>query len=218
MRSKPVSLLPLVACLALWLAGAQPAFCDRAIVTPTGNTLAPNAANGEILYSLEDDNATALWAGDGLSRFELDGSYFHVADRNSLAVSAETQVLPETFLTPAAAVGIRDIFNATRNTGAVGYGGRAVYIALTKTEPGPAAGGLVSDVRFNAGLGEGSLHGLFGSVSAKLPLGLVGTFEYDSMRANMRIALPLGRDSRLEYVRIGPRGLIGFELHSPVSF
>lgn len=216
MSSPRIAILALsLGCIA-WLLSAQAGWCSRVILTPSGETLAPNAANGDIFYSFEDDQATALWGGVGLSRMELEGAYFHFSDKDSVAVSAQTQILPETFLTPSASVGVRDLFNTTRNTSAIGYGGRAVYAALNKTYPtGP--GVLFRNLDVNGGIGAGSIHGLFGSISAQMPMGLVGTFEYDSRRANLEVALPVSHTARLEYVRIGPRGFLGFTLNSPVG-
>lgn len=204
-------------CLALVLGSAHAGGCDPVILTPSGATLAPNAADGQFWYAFEHDHADALQSDFGLSRLEVDGEYFHVSDRDSMAISAETQLLPETFATPAAAVGVRDIFNTTRNTSSVGYGGRAFYLAVRKSYSDDIANGLFRDLTVNAGVGAGSLHGPFGSVSAQMPFRLVGTFEYDSQRANLEVALPLSPTAKVEYVRIGPRGFLGVQINSPVS-
>lgn len=217
MSSRLCAILTLSLCLAAWLVTADAGLCDPVILTPSGVTLAPDSAEGQFWYAFEHDHADALQSDFGLSRMEVDGEYFHVSDRDSLAVSAETQLLPETFLTPAASVGVRDIFNTTRDTSAVSYGGRAFYAALTKNYQQEIAHGLFRDLALNAGVGEGSLHGLFGSVSAHMPLHLVGTLEYDGQRMNTEVYIPLNPTARIEYVRIGPHGFLGFDLNSPVS-
>jgi len=203
-----VIVLTALACLAC----ARPALCDRVLLSPTGATLFEGQWSAEALHSFAGDQATGAWASVGLSRVELEAAYFHAGNHDAAAVGLETPLLPETFATPALAVGVRDIFNTTRDVRTVGYGGRAFYAALTKSV---TTGGPFQDVKVSAGVGAGSIHGLFASVTATLPLRLQGSFEYDGSRANLRIALPVGRIARLEYARVGPRDFFGLSLSSP---
>ncbi|HEX5322189.1 MAG TPA: hypothetical protein VFW40_00285 [Capsulimonadaceae bacterium] len=221
-RRSKIPLLRPLAGLAFALAAlafaARPAWCDRVILTPTGTALMQKQSSGELMQTFSEGDQTALWANTGLDRLEIEGAYFHSPDHNAVSLSAETPLLPETFATPAVAVGIRDILNTTHDVRGLGYGGRAYYLAVTKSYPATQPRAFFRDISVSGGLGGGSLHGPFGSITAQMPLGLLGEFEYDGTRANTRLALPISRTSRLEYTRIGHEGFVGFQLNSPVSF
>jgi hypothetical protein len=204
--------------LGAWLIAAQPGRCDRVILTPTATPLLEKESSGEVMQTFSEGNQTALWANTGLDRLELEGAYFHQTDKDAFALSAETPILPETFATPALAVGVRDITNSTHDVRGLGYGGRAYYLALSKSYPSTVQRSFFRDLSVTGGIGSGSLRGLFGSITAQMPLGFEGSFEYDGSQANVRVALPISRNSRLEYTRLGDDGFIGFELNSSLPF
>jgi hypothetical protein len=77
---------------------------------------------------------------------------------------------------------------------------------------------LLRDVTVDAGMGGGALHGLFGGITAQLPLNLLGTVEYDTRTVNARLALPLTGILQLQFVRVSNYDFVGIQARSPLGF
>lgn len=201
------------------LAALSRASADPVIVTPSGVSLTTGNAQAETLSTVEGKPRSLSFLTVGLAAVEVQAVELSRPGLGKLAFSAQTQILPETTLSPAVSAGVRDLANSTRSFDASGYYGRAYYLAGTKAlDRTVGAPTVLHDFSLTAGVGFGAMRGPFGSVSARMPLNLQGALEYDSRRLNARVALPLGTAARLEYARVNGRGYVGLQLHTPVNF
>lgn len=169
---------------------ASGAGADRLILIPEGTTLSTGGLKAEYMSKFGGDGTVYL-ANVGISRLEIEGASFRNFSNGSGkadVISAQVSVLPETEFTPAVAVGVRDIGDASTGSNSL-YGGRSYYLAASKKIP--ITGGipiLFTDVSVHAGLGTDSLHGLFFGVEGNLPFGVRISGEYDSRDFNFALS------------------------------
>jgi hypothetical protein len=214
-RSSVLLALVAVACVSL-----PPAFADRVIMAPSADTLFSGSTEGAVLQKLNGDAESDLWMNVGLKPGELEGAAFLRDHRDTFAASVQTLLLPAFSGTPSVAVGVRDITNATHGFGQGGYYGRGYY-AVAEKALNPFSDNqraLLRDVTVDAGMGGGALHGLFGGITAQLPLNLLGTVEYDTRTVNARLALPLTGILQLQFVRVSNYDFVGIQARSPLGF
>lgn len=153
---------------------------DRLILIPEGTTLTTGGLHGEYAHRAIHGGASAYWAAAGISRFEIEGAWFNgFGSENTNSVSAQVAVMPETSFTPALALGIRDISDNTDTSNAL-YGGRAIYLAVSKGIPMSGGIPFLKDIKFHGGIGTGSLGGVFFGAETSIPGGLHLAGEYDT--------------------------------------
>lgn len=156
---------------------------DRLILIPTASTMAVGGIRAEYAANADSDGEI-LWANVGLSALEVEYARFAGFGPNDVdSLSGQISVVPETLVTPGVAVGARDIANDTEGRP---YDGRAFYAVASKNFP--VTGGVPAvfeDVRLHAGLGTGSLEGVFLGVEGTLPMGLRLAAEYDTDEVNV---------------------------------
>jgi hypothetical protein len=190
---------------------------DRAIETPSGAILSPLSGSVEGILGVDRHGFDDQWINGSIQVVEIEDARLESSRRQADSLSAQVGILPETILLPSLSVGVRDIFDTTRQFGDLGYSGRSLYIAACKSNVS------FSPARFpfrnwsvTAGLGTGVTNGLFGSVSADLAFGCRQTFEYDGRSVNYRISHVVGPNGRLEFERLHGANFVGLELSSPV--
>lgn len=174
----------MVVALALVLCASQ-AFADRLVLTPTGSVLGRADLRGEAAFG--PDDTRLYWVNVGLGLVELEGSRMeNDAGLKEDILSAEAALLPETILTPAVGVGVRDISDEIE---------RGYYVAVTKTVPlTDKIPFFLHDVKLHAGYGIDGINGLFGGAEIGLPMGFVLAGEYDGENTNASLsweALPM---------------------------
>lgn len=167
---------------------------DRLILTPTGRTLTTGGLKGEYAASSDLDGSKIYWANIGVSRLEIEGARFQgfgVEDTD--AISAQVSIIPETSFTPAIALGVRDISDQTKGKGLL-YDGQSIYLAASKSLPGPGGGVpfALQDVKVHGGIGTGSLSGVFFGVEGKLPMGIEFMSEFDTKNFNYAASYKVG--------------------------
>jgi hypothetical protein len=170
--------------------------------------------DAQVLQSVQYKPQTISTISAGTTMLEIDAAYLVRPGVDRLAISAQSPLLPETFITPAVSFGVRDIANSAGAFRRDGYFGRGYYLVMTKSLDNNVHPPQIHQITLTGGLGTGSILGLFGGVSVGLPFTLLGTAEYDSRRMNYRIALPLGKVSNLSFDRIDGANFVGFELHT----
>jgi hypothetical protein len=162
---------------------------DRLILIPTGDTLTTGGIRAEYQQKLDASDGNMSRVNIGISRFEIEGARFQdFGSENATAVSAQISVLPETSVTPAIALGVRDLSDETDGLG-MPYDGRSLYLAASKSIP--VTGGIpliFKNVKVHGGIGTGSLHGVFFGVEGKLPLGVRLAGEFDSEKLNAMLS------------------------------
>ncbi len=175
------------------------ASADRLILIPEGTTLGTGGLKAEYVKRADNDS-TAVWASVGVSRIELEGSWFKGFGAGDLnAVSAQVAVLPETSFTPAVALGMRDMGNNTDNSHGF-YDGSALYIAASK---GVAIGTpALSDLKVHIGAGTGSLRGVFFGAETTVGGKLQIAAEYDTDKFNFSAAYPVAPMFKLKALSV----------------
>lgn len=208
-----------VCAIAVLYAGGA-AHADPVIITPSAYTLYSNQYQGEISQAFTGpDHISAARVNVGLQQVELQASAFANQHLDAVALSVQTPILPEGDAFPALAVGINDIGNTTHAFGRGAFYGRSYYMVVAKSPVSlDNASFPLRKLTFTAGLGGGSIHGLFGSLSSQFPLNLRGTVEYDSREFNERLACPVAKYAQLEYSYMAGENFVGLELHTPASF
>jgi hypothetical protein len=159
---------------------------DRLILVPTGSVLNSGAIKAEAAFRSSNGDSIFVpkdadqinWLNLGISRFELDARRLVRSDgMDKDTVGFEASVLPETLLTPAIGIGIRDITNELE---------RGYYLAVTKTVP--LTNKLptpIHDIKLHGGFGlKGELDGIFLGAEAGLPMGLKVTAEVVDSKIN----------------------------------
>ena len=182
-----------VTVLAVCCALAASVSADRLILIPKGATLTTGQVKGEYQVRATGGGATAYWVNVGLLRLEIEGAWFKGFDTDAVsapdtnAVSAQISVLPETSFTPAVALGVRDIGDKTKTDAADSlYDGRSFYAAASKGLSFVALGlPFVSDLKVHAGIGTGSLSGVFFGAEVAVSGRLHLAAEYDTHNVNL---------------------------------
>ena len=159
-------------------------------------------------------NLSDLVVGSEYAQIEVD--YAARPGVSRFALSGQSAVLPETFTTPAVSVGIRDIGNSAGAFRQDTLYGRGYYLVLTKNLDDNLKPPKIKGVSLSAGIGVGSIRGIFAGASADLPLDLVGTAEFDSRRMNYKVALPVAKFAGVSFERLGSSNFVGLEAHTPL--
>ena len=180
--------LLVIVCIALCMVVSY-ASADRLLLIPTGTTLGTGGVKVQAAISTENDSAKAFWANLGISKLEIEGARFQDFGAEDFdTISAQVSVLPETTITPAVALGVRDISDETKDSGAL-YNGQSIYLAVSKGVPVTGGiPGIFQDVKIHGGIGTGSLSGLFFGLQGTLPMGLQVMGEYDTENFNLGVA------------------------------
>jgi hypothetical protein len=207
--------------LALVLIGlcatkATYAYADRIILDPSAYSLT-SGFDGTMFQSSQNKPKTISCLEVGSEFAQAEVSYIVRPGVDRLAVGAQSTVLPETFETPAVAIGVQDLANSTGGYRADGFYGREYYLVATKGLDNNLIPPKIHNVVLSAGLGLGGLRGVFGGISAGLPLNLLGTAEYDSRTMNYKVGLPLGKNAGLSFDRLGNTDFVGLSIHSNVT-
>ncbi len=157
----------------------QKGFSDRVILSPTGDVLESGQFKLEGVYRFSDERPNILWLQAGIWRTELQISRYDFGNgRREVTYGAELAVLPETYLTPSFGIGVLDVSDEGP--------GRAGYIAASKAIPS-ARFLWIEDLRLHAGLGAGSIKGVFAGADLKLKNDIGFSAEYDSKHINYSI-------------------------------
>ena len=194
-----------VTVLVVCCAPAASVSADRLILIPEGTTLTTGQVKGEYQVRATSGGATAYWANVGLLRLEIEGAWFQgFSAPDTDAVSAQISVLPETSFTPAVALGIRDIGDKTKTDAADSlYDGRSLYLAASKGLSFVARGlPFLSDLKVHAGIGTGSLSGIFFGAEVAVSGRWRLAAEYDSHYVNIAAMYNVAPIARLRVEKI----------------
>lgn len=200
LRKKSFSVIFTICILSM---AAVQAMAYRVIQTPTADVLEPGDLRLEgQTQNLDKDSAHLYRLDLGLQgsferSLELQVSYYDRSQSSATTeVGLEKQVIPETTLIPAIAVGVQDLTN-TSGTGRTFYAAASKMVPLSDTLPLP-----IHDIHLNAGIGNGYYSGPFMGASAKLPLGLGVEAENDNHGFNYGASWQLGGMLKLRAMSI----------------
>lgn len=186
-------------------------WADNLILIPRGSTLTTGQFHGQILFSSSKDQGNFFSFSSGLQQLELSYTHAEYADdRTEEIIGGQWNVLPETFITPAICVGVRDIGAQTKE-------GTGLYAAMTKHIPIQNYTRYVDDFSLTVGVGAKAMNGFFCGAEIKLPLYLVGQLEYDGDNWNSALCWQPVDTFRLKYYKIGYEPYYGVEF-TPVEF
>lgn len=156
---------------------------DRLITIPTGTTVADGIKLECASRSVSGDGK-AYWGTVGFSQVEIEMSRFaNFGGQSAKCFGAQVGVLPETSFTPAIALGVRDLENNTKGKG-MPYDGRAFFFVGSKSVPFDG-GILLDEVCIHAGIGAGSLGGVFFGAEGRISPRLWLAVEYDTENLNL---------------------------------
>lgn len=190
---------------------AASAWSDNIINVPRGTTLTTGQFRGQAMFSASGDEGNFFSTAIGLKQLEL--GYIHAEypnGRQEELVSAQWNVLPETFITPAIGIGVRDI--GSQSTEGIGF-----YGSITKHIPIQNYTKYVDDFSVTFGMGSKSVKGFFCGAEVKLPLYFVGQLEYDGDYWNSALSWQPVETFRLKLYRIGYEHYFGAEF-VPLEF
>jgi hypothetical protein len=195
-----------IAALAFCAGGAR---ADRLIWIPTAAISRP-----QVEYMAEASGSRGVLTGQiGLvKQFDLlVRHYRNFEDKDRTEVGGEYVVLPEGLATPGVAIGVWDVADE-------GPRGRRFFGVLSKSVPLINSVPLgIHDIKVHAGIGSGSLSGVFlgGQIGFPFGFGLYG--EYDARKFNAGISWsPIGV-LRLKAESWNGRVFVGAQLRSPIS-
>jgi hypothetical protein len=182
LRTIALAVTVLVVCCVL----AASVSADRLILIPEGTTLTTGQIKGEFDAGATNSGGNAYWVNLGVTRLEIEGAWFKgFSAHDTDAVSAQISVLPETSFTPAIALGIRDIGDKTESADSL-YDGRSLYVAASKGLSLSSRGlPFLSDLKVHAGIGTGSLSGIFFGAEAAVSGRWHLAAEYDTHNVNL---------------------------------
>lgn len=196
----------LLAILSICCLIAGTAVADRLILIPTGTTLSTGDFRAEYAGH---GSAQAYWAAVGITRLEVEGAWFrNFGSNENGAVSAQIAVLPETSFTPALGVGVRDIGDSA-DTSALLYDGRSAYVAVSKGVETGEGLTFVQDLKAHAGIGTGSLSGIFFGAEVTLPGKVRLAAEYDTKDFNFAATYNVAPIAKLRVSSIHDEGYYG---------
>ena len=185
------------------------AWADRLILAPKGEILPPGQFKIEGMLKPSGERPGVFWINAGVGQIELEGMLYDNGNgKMKGSVGAEAQLLPETLLTPAVGVGIRDIADN-------GLQGRAEYLAVTKTIPTEGLKGLVHDVKLHVGFGLERIDGFFAGAEAGLPYNLWFAAEHDSHGLNIAGGWSPVRNLQIRAYGLNGDGYFGLVLRFP---
>lgn len=182
-------LAALIASLAFVIIGGASA--DRLILIPTGDAFGTGGVKAEYAGN-SDGDGKIYWVNVGVGKFEVEGTrYAGYGPDDTDVLSAQAQITPETMITPALAIGVRDIGEDAKGLGLPGTGERSIYAVSSKSVPiTEGIPGLFEEVRVHAGVGTGGeLSGFFFGIEGNLrALGARAMVEYDTDDWNYALA------------------------------
>ena len=185
------------------------AWADRLILAPKGEILPPGQFKIEGMLKPSGERPGVFWVNAGVGQIELEGMlYDNGTGKMKGSIGAEVQLLPETLLTPAVGVGIRDIADN-------GLQGRAEYLAVTKSIPTEGLKGLVYDVKLHVGVGLEGIDGFFAGAEAGLPYNLWLAAEHDSHGLNIAGGWSPTRNLQLRVSGLNGDAYLGLVLRFP---
>jgi hypothetical protein len=192
------------AALALCAGGAR---ADRLIWIPTAST-----ARLQAEYMTEPGGNRGVITGQfGLGKqFELLARHYrNFESKDRTEVGGEFVVLPEGIVTPGVALGVWDVADE-------GPRGRRIFGVVTKTVPVinklPVG---IHDIKVHAGVGSGSLSGIFLGGQVGLPLGFRVYAEYDARSFNAGLSWSPIAPLRLKAESWDGTVFVGAQLISP---
>lgn len=172
-------------CLLLALGCA--AHADYMLLSPTATTLTTGQVRAEAALAPDSSDGRYYWLATGLQQYELTAIRQErpgLSAQNTFGI--QFSFLPETSLSPAVAFGVSDVASQTSE-------GTGIYGAITKHIPLGPASIFVNDLEATVGIGAFGIRGPFGSVQAKLPMGMFVQGEYDSRDFNAAVGWqPIG--------------------------
>ena len=164
---------------------------DRLILMPMGSVLGRGSVKAEAAFgsgidtgSLSPANSDRIyWANIGLGHLELTASRVEgPGGFESNALGVELGVLPETMITPALGIGVRDLGDD------IGPG-RGYYLAVSKSVPLTDVAPLpVHDIKLHAGYGFEGINGFFAGAQVGLPMKLTLSLEHDGENFNAALS------------------------------
>jgi len=199
----------LLGAVLLALVMCAPAHADKLIWIPTAEI---SKLSAEFMKDTSGD-ADVITAQLGFSKgFELMGRRYsgfpHESDATE--IGGELQVLPEGFATPGLALGAWDIAGESPR-------GRRLFAVVTQTVPVVNWLPLwFKNIKLHAGLGSGSLAGLFFGAQTSLPFGFTLAAEFDTSRTNFGLWWSPIKPLRLKAESWGGDFTIGAQFVSPL--
>ncbi len=180
-------------CLGMMVCGLLPApvRADRVVLSPEGDTLAPNGFKTEFIAGPGKGPDNLSWlqfsTPQGIE-LEAQRQDLETDSKKRYAVNVEYPLVPEIRGVPAVSVGIRDLLGTGTEHG-------ALYLAATRAFPlSRNQARLLREMRWNVGIGTGRVGGPFLGLEAHLKAGVSLYAELYRHRPNFGIALPLVRN------------------------
>ncbi len=183
--------LALSALIAGWGGSAQ---ADRILLSPQGDTLAPNAFKTEFAFDSSNSNVNLSWIQVANSQgIEFEGQRFGLGDGMKARYDLNVQypLLTDLGAYPAISIGMRDLLGT-------GLEHKAAYVAATKAFPlSDRQLRFLRTFKLNAGLGTGRMDGPFLGMEARLRTGVSVYAEIYRRHPNLGIALPIGQHANI---------------------
>jgi hypothetical protein len=185
--NRVVVIVALILLVALCVSQAQ---ADRLILAPKGSLLDKGGVKAEIAFRSSDgdsiltpSNADQIdWLALGLGRVEIEGRRLVRSDgMDKDTVGLELSILPQTMLTPAVGVGVRDITHELETS---------YYLAVSMAVPATHTALLpIHDIKVHGGFGiNGEFNGLFLGAEAQFPLKITLAAETVDSKLNASFA------------------------------
>lgn len=186
-------------------------WADSIIFVPRGTTLTTKQFRGQVMFSGSGDDGNFFSFSLGLKQLEMGYTHAEYAnDRTEELISGQWNVLPETFITPAIGIGVKDV--ASESKEGIGF-----YGSMTKHIPIEHFSNIIDDFSVTVGMGAKSINGFFFGAEAKLPLYFVGQLEFDGDNWNSALCWQPADAFRLKYYKTGSKKYYGCEF-IPLEF
>ena len=186
-------------------------WADNIIFVPRGTTLTTGQFRGQFLFSQTGDDGNFHTFSIGLKQLEFQYTHAeYVNGRKEELMGGQWNVLPETFITPAIGIGVRDVWSRSKE-------GIGIYGALTKHIPIQNYTRYADDFSVTLGVGARSIHGFFCGGEVKLPLYFVGQVEFDGENWNTALCWQPAETFRLKVAGVKSKRYYGAEF-TPLEF
>lgn len=167
-----------------------PARADRVILSPFGETLAPDGIKADFAISPRAGESNYSWVQfathEGIE-FELNRTDLRTDYKSRFAFNVQYPLLNEFEKIPAISVGIRDILGT-------GVERRSFYVSASKALLLSAAQRRIfRELKLNFGVGTGTLDGIFVGAQARFGERVYASAEWFRNRPNVGLALSVGR-------------------------
>jgi hypothetical protein len=167
------------------------AHADRVILGPSAETLLPNTLKGQFLVGGKPEEANRSWLSYSSAagiELELERLDLHTESKKRYSFNIEYPILPDFGVTPALAVGIRDL----TGTG-IEHGG--LYVVATHSFPLPErVYKVMRSFKASGGVGTGSIGGPFVGLEARFGTDLGVHAELYRRRPNVGVSLRMARN------------------------